>query len=250
MNDRIEQAAKKIEATPTPWDFTYFTRPNDEPITTVEHVIEALTRSARDGGGFLWGVTSPVEKDGEGLYKVICYTGNGPASEENARLIANAVNARHLSSNQWEVKFHRVMQLLRNTKMEHGLCQPRSRKACTHCNAADEIDTMLSEYKGARIVASAPPSATTQLPEFLKAPDWPKHCNLCDTMMTSPDDRMEWHGLGNCVEVSQKGKPPYSAIDAIVTEVFCWPWPPKAQKLYAAICDLFDSTSTQLGVEK
>jgi DnaJ-class molecular chaperone len=30
---------------------------------------------------------------------------------------------------------------------------------------------------------------------------WPQECFLCHTDMTSPEDRMEWHGLGNCVEV-------------------------------------------------
>lgn len=51
--------------------------------------------------------------------------------------------------------YHHVMSLLRNTKMEHGLCQPRERRACTHCNAIEELDKLLKDYKGARIVASA-----------------------------------------------------------------------------------------------
>jgi DnaJ-class molecular chaperone len=33
---------------------------------------------------------------------------------------------------------------------------------------------------------------------------WPLECNLCHTDMTSPDDRMEWHGLGNCVEICEE----------------------------------------------
>jgi hypothetical protein len=49
-------------------------------------------------------------------------------------------------------KYHRVMQLLRNMQMEHGLCEPRSRKACTHCNAKDELAEMLKNYKGRPIV--------------------------------------------------------------------------------------------------
>jgi hypothetical protein len=28
----------------------------------------------------------------------------------------------------------------------------------------------------------------------------PKHCDLCDKMMESLEDRTQWHGLGNCVE--------------------------------------------------
>lgn len=34
-----------------------------------------------------------------------------------------------------------------------------------------------------------------------KPETWPQHCHLCDTDMESPDDRTEWHGLGNCVPV-------------------------------------------------
>src|SRR5262249_52759874 len=30
-------------------------------------------------------------------------------------------------------------------------------------------------------------------------PKWPKHCDLCDKSMESPDDMTFWHGLGNCV---------------------------------------------------
>lgn len=58
---------------------------------------------------------------------------------------------------RYEALYNRVMSLLRNTKMPHGLCEPRERKACTHCNAEEELDKMLSEYKGARIVQSAAP---------------------------------------------------------------------------------------------
>ena len=44
--------------------------------------------------------------------------------------------------------YYRVMGLLRHMKKEHGLCEPRERKACTVCNAKDELEVMLSEYKG------------------------------------------------------------------------------------------------------
>lgn len=47
--------------------------------------------------------------------------------------------------------YHRAMQCLSDMKMEHGLCQPRSRKACTNCNAADILEAMQSAYKGPRI---------------------------------------------------------------------------------------------------
>jgi hypothetical protein len=48
-------------------------------------------------------------------------------------------------------KFHRLMALLRNTKMKHGLCKPRERRACTHCNALDDIEAMIKEYRGAPV---------------------------------------------------------------------------------------------------
>lgn len=48
--------------------------------------------------------------------------------------------------------YHRVMSLLRNTQMDHGLCQPRERRACTHCNAQDELNELVKRYKGRPIV--------------------------------------------------------------------------------------------------
>lgn len=53
-----------------------------------------------------------------------------------------------------EGDYHRVMSLLQSTKMEHGLCKPRERRACTACNACDDLDKMIDEYKGPKVVAS------------------------------------------------------------------------------------------------
>jgi len=47
--------------------------------------------------------------------------------------------------------FHRVMGYLRAMRKEHGLCQPRARKACTACNAKDNLDAVVDAYKGAPI---------------------------------------------------------------------------------------------------
>lgn len=44
-----------------------------------------------------------------------------------------------------------------------------------------------------------PPGAIPPPPARDK--DWPRHCNLCNTEMQSPDDRLEWHGIGNCVPI-------------------------------------------------
>lgn len=51
--------------------------------------------------------------------------------------------------------YHRVMGLLRDMQMEHGLCKPRSRMACTACNAKDELDRLLAEYKGPPIIPAS-----------------------------------------------------------------------------------------------
>ncbi|MEG0868221.1 MAG: hypothetical protein RSD49_08065 [Hafnia sp.] len=51
-------------------------------------------------------------------------------------------------------KYHRVMECLRNMGREHGKCHPREDRACTHCNAAEELQTMIDEYPGRRLVAS------------------------------------------------------------------------------------------------
>ena len=47
--------------------------------------------------------------------------------------------------------YHKVMGYLRAMRKEHGLCQPRERKACTACNAKDNLDVMVDAYKGAPI---------------------------------------------------------------------------------------------------
>lgn len=47
-----------------------------------------------------------------------------------------------------------LLGLLRDTKMEHGTCKPRSRKACTACNAQAELDMIVENWKGFPIVPS------------------------------------------------------------------------------------------------
>lgn len=44
--------------------------------------------------------------------------------------------------------FHRVMGLWRDLSKIHGKCTPRSDRACTACNAIDDLNTIASEYKG------------------------------------------------------------------------------------------------------
>src|SRR5277367_4996395 len=60
-----------------------------------------------------------------------------------------------LGETNYEHKYNRIMGLLRNTKMPHGLCEPRERKACTHCNAVEELEQVIAKYKGARVSIAA-----------------------------------------------------------------------------------------------
>jgi hypothetical protein len=48
--------------------------------------------------------------------------------------------------------YHRAMSYLRDMQRPHGLCEPRSCKACTHCNAKEKLDEMVKAYKGRPIV--------------------------------------------------------------------------------------------------
>lgn len=47
-----------------------------------------------------------------------------------------------------------LLGLLRDTKMRHGTCQPRSQKACTACNALDELDKIVKSWPGHTMVLS------------------------------------------------------------------------------------------------
>lgn len=56
------------------------------------------------------------------------------------------------------LSYHLVMQHLQNMQMKHGLCEPRSRLACTHCNSKDALAGLVSNYNGPKIypaIASA-----------------------------------------------------------------------------------------------
>ena len=87
--------------------------------------------------------------------------------QENAALIAKcteiaecnqdlADTARRLGHALEEAQreayaYHEIMGALRRAKMEHGLCEPKERHACTRCEAERRIERMLSEYKGRRV---------------------------------------------------------------------------------------------------
>jgi len=70
-----------------PWEANKFTKIDGSEIMTVDDVIECLSISAKESQGTeLFGVTI------EGSEDVICYTGNGKTSKENALFIVKACN--------------------------------------------------------------------------------------------------------------------------------------------------------------
>jgi hypothetical protein len=52
----------------------------------------------------------------------------------------------------YEAEYHRAMSAWKRSKMQHGLCQPVERRACTACAAVRELDKMLTEWKGPRVI--------------------------------------------------------------------------------------------------
>jgi len=51
----------------------------------------------------------------------------------------------------YEELYHQAMDAYRKTKMEHGLCKPVERHACSHCAGIRKLDELLSKYKGRRV---------------------------------------------------------------------------------------------------
>ncbi|PYS52424.1 MAG: hypothetical protein DMF68_01565 [Acidobacteria bacterium] len=49
-------------------------------------------------------------------------------------------------------KYYQAMQHLRAQKLPHGRCEPREARACTRCNAADDLEALVNAYKGRPIV--------------------------------------------------------------------------------------------------
>lgn len=46
----------------------------------------------------------------------------------------------------------RLLTLLRYTKMKHGQCHPREDRACTNCNAVEDLDKIVAEWKGSAAI--------------------------------------------------------------------------------------------------
>ena len=78
------------EATPGPWDNTFYCKRDGSPIETIEDIREIVAGSVDYSARTeLFGV-SLQDADDDGLCTVICYTGNGPNAHNNAALIAAA----------------------------------------------------------------------------------------------------------------------------------------------------------------
>jgi hypothetical protein len=73
-----------------PWKWSFFAKPNGEPIQTVQDVADTVAGSAHHSErSELWGVTLDDEKSNDdGRATVVCYTGNGPNAHNNARVIS------------------------------------------------------------------------------------------------------------------------------------------------------------------
>lgn len=68
-----------------------------------------------------------------------------------------------------EEQLNRVMAMLRDTGMEHGLCEPRERRACTACNASDDLVKLAAEWKGPRVKLAGPEYPPAQTARMVPA---------------------------------------------------------------------------------
>jgi hypothetical protein len=52
--------------------------------------------------------------------------------------------------------FHVVMRLIKQSRSKaHGMCEPRESRACTTCNAKDDLEVLIEAYRGERIYPAA-----------------------------------------------------------------------------------------------
>jgi hypothetical protein len=60
----------------------------------------------------------------------------------------------------YEQKYHEIMGVLRDLRKfegRHGKCNPRLDRACAYCNAVDDLERLVSDYRGPRIVLAKHP---------------------------------------------------------------------------------------------
>lgn len=39
-----------------------------------------------------------------------------------------------------------IVELMADMRLRHGMCQPRSERSCTHCNAVDDLNELVDIY--------------------------------------------------------------------------------------------------------
>ena len=71
----------------------------------------------------------------------------------NTRALAAEKQAEQLRGDAQ--KLHRVMALLTDMRMGHGRCLPRKDRACTHCNAVDDLESEINRYTGPPVVLAS-----------------------------------------------------------------------------------------------
>jgi hypothetical protein len=98
----------------------------------------------------------------------------------------------------------------RNSEIELcPVCEAKNRAEKAEAENERLRDALREALNHWRMYAEQDPdfeSTTDPTPESIeyrkcRAALFPKHCDLCDKMMESLEDRTQWHGLGNCVEI-------------------------------------------------
>lgn len=122
---------------------------NGELLSAIKTAGEAALRLYAENAALRQRVAE-LERDGEHYDCNVAILTQQRDAAENAALRKDAERYRDDAR-----EYHRVMGWLRATKMQHGLCQPRERRACTHCNAVDNLEDAITAYRGPPIILAA-----------------------------------------------------------------------------------------------
>jgi hypothetical protein len=74
--------------------------------------------------------------------------------QEHAAILARLATAE-AENGRLKAEREHLLSLVRSSLRLHGLCQPRERKACTACNAADELREIVKAWGGLRVHLAA-----------------------------------------------------------------------------------------------
>lgn len=111
------------------------------------------------------------------------------AKLDNKGLLGSCEKLERRRRDELTEKEH-ILSLLRDTKMKHGLCQPRERKACTACGAKEHLDEILSKWKGVTIYPTSKRIEEGRCPkcggdDFAQV-DTERFCRTCTSEETTP----------------------------------------------------------------